>query len=75
MMNSWFIFVDDMISFLLSTTLVLTTLYVPYTLLLRRERFFRQNRFTLLAILILSLVLPFCDIHALYPGVSCPRKS
>ncbi len=68
MMNSWFIFVDDMISFLLSTTLVLTTLYVPYTLLLRRERFFRQNRFTLLAILILSLVLPFCDIHALYSG-------
>ena len=61
-------YMGDVATFLLSTTLVLTLLYVPYTLLLRKEHFFRQNRFTLLAILALSLVLPFCDVHALYPG-------
>ena len=62
------VYMGDVATFLLSTTLVLTLLYVPYTLLLRKEHFFRQNRFTLLAILALSLVLPFCDVHALYPG-------
>ena len=72
MMNNlihfWMVYMGDVATFLLSTTLVLTLLYVPYTLLLREEHFFRQNRFTLLAILALSLVLPFCDVHALYPG-------
>ena len=72
MMNNlihfWMVYMGDVATFLLSTTLVLTLLYVPYTLLLRKEHFFRQNRFTLLAILALSLVLPFCDVHALYPG-------
>ena len=72
MMNNlihfWMAYMGDVATFLLSTTLVLTLLYVPYTLLLRKEHFFRQNRFTLLAILALSLVLPFCDVHALYPG-------
>ena len=72
MMNNlihfWMVYMGDVATFLLATTLVLTLLYVPYTLLLRKEHFFRQNRFTLLAILVLSLVLPFCDVHALYPG-------
>ena len=68
LLTYWAIRMDNLSTFLLSTTLVLTTLYVPYTLLLRRERFFRQNRFTLLAILTLALVLPFCDVHSLYPG-------
>ena len=72
MMNNlihfWMVYMGGVATFLLATTLVLTLLYVPYTLLLRKEHFFRQNRFTLLAILALSLVLPFCDVHALYPG-------
>ena len=72
MMNSlihyWMVYMDDIATYLLSSTLVLTLLYVPYTLLLRKEHFFRQNRFTLLAILLLSVVLPFCDVHALYSG-------
>ena len=72
MMNGLSLPVSDVASFLVSTTLVLTLLYAPYTLLLRRERFFRQNRFTLLAIMVLSLVLPFCDFHALYPGELLP---
>ncbi|MBR5235631.1 MAG: hypothetical protein IKV24_05470, partial [Bacteroidaceae bacterium] len=72
MINDFTLPVSDVASFLVSTTLVLTLLYAPYTLLLRKERFFRQNRFTLLAIMVLSLVLPFCDFHALYPGELLP---
>ena len=71
MMNNliyyWMVYMGDVATFLISTSLVLTLLYVPYTLLLRKEHFFRQNRFTLLVILVLSLVLPFCDVPALYP--------
>ena len=68
LIHFWMVYMGDVATFLQATTLVLTLLYVPYTLLLRKEHFFRQNRFTLLAILALSLVLPFCDVHALYPG-------
>ncbi len=42
----------------LKSALVLTLLYLPYTLMLRRERFFRLNRLTLLTILLLALVQP-----------------
>ena len=72
LINYWMVRMDDVATYLLSATLVLTLLYAPYTLLLRKERFFRQNRFTLLAIMVLSLVLPFCDFHALYPGELLP---
>ncbi len=40
-------------------------LYVPYVLMLRHENFFRFNRLVLLSILLLSLVLPLCNISAL----------
>lgn len=72
LINYWMVRMDDVSAYLLSATLVLTLLYAPYTLLLRKERFFRQNRFTLLAIMVLSLVLPFCDFHAFYPGELLP---
>ena len=42
--------------------MVLTMLYLPYMLMLRRESFFRFNRMVLLGILLLSLVLPLCNI-------------
>ena len=58
---------NELFTYAFKSAIVLTLLYAPYTLLLRKERIFRQNRFTLLAILVLSLVLPFCDVHALYP--------
>lgn len=45
----------------LKSALVLTLLYLPYTLMLRKESFFRMNRVTLLTILMLALVLPLCD--------------
>ena len=47
------------------SALVLTLLYLPYTLMLQQERFFRMNRITLLTILILALVLPMVDIPSL----------
>lgn len=46
----------------LKSALVLTLLYLPYTLMLRRERFFRLNRLTLLTILVLALVQPLCKV-------------
>ena len=45
--------------------MVLSLLYLPYMLMLRRESFFRFNRMMLLAILFLSLVLPLCNISAM----------
>ena len=49
----------------LKSALVLTLLYLPYTLMLRKESFFRMNRVTLLTILMLALVLPLCDFPSL----------
>jgi len=49
----------------IKSALVLTLLYLPYTLMLRQESFFRMNRITLLMILMLSLVLPMVDIPLL----------
>lgn len=46
----------------LKSALVLTLLYLPYTLMLRRERFFRLNRLTLLTVLLLALVQPLCKV-------------
>ena len=42
--------------------MVLTLLYLPYMLMLRRESFFRFNRLVLLGILLLSLALPLCNV-------------
>ena len=46
----------------LKSALVLTLFYIPYTLMLCRERFFRLNRLTLLVVLVTSLVLPLCHV-------------
>ena len=46
----------------IKSAIVLTMLYLPYMLMLRRESFFRFNRMVLLGILLLSLVLPLCNI-------------
>ena len=52
------------------SALVLTLLYLPYTLMLRQESFFRMNRITLLTILMLALVLPMVDI----PSLATPEQ-
>ncbi len=56
--------------FSIKSALVLTLLYLPYTLMLQQERFFRMNRITLLTILILALVLPMIDI----PSLATPEQ-
>jgi outer membrane biosynthesis protein TonB len=54
----------------IKSAIVLTMLYLPYMLMLRRESFFRFNRIVLLGILLLSLVLPLCNI----PWMSLDRQ-
>lgn len=54
----------------IKSALVLALLYLPYTLMLRQESFFRMNRITLLTILMLSLVLPMVDI----PSLATPEQ-
>ena len=54
----------------IKSALVLALLYLPYTLMLRQERFFRMNRITLLTILMLALVLPMVDI----PSLATPEQ-
>ena len=46
----------------IKSAIVLTLLYLPYMLMLRRESFFRFNRMVLLGILLLSLTLPLCNV-------------
>ena len=54
----------------IKSAFVLTLLYLPYTLMLRQESFFRMNRITLLTILMLALVLPMVDI----PSLATPEQ-
>ena len=54
----------------IKSAIVLTMLYLPYMLMLRRESFFRFNRMVLLSILLLSLVLPLCNV----PWMSLDRQ-
>ena len=56
---------SELFLYTLKSAFVLAILYVPYTLLLRQEDFFRFNRLTLLGILLLSLVLPFGNVSFL----------
>lgn len=49
----------------IKSAIVLSMLYLPYILMLRRESFFRFNRMMLLGILFLSLVLPLCNISGM----------
>jgi TonB-dependent SusC/RagA subfamily outer membrane receptor len=54
--------ISALLLYSIKSAIVLTMLYLPYMLMLRRESFFRFNRMVLLSILLLSLVLPFCNI-------------
>lgn len=53
---------NELFVYAAKSAFVLTLLYAPYTLLLRKEHFFRQNRLTLVGILVLSLTLPFINL-------------
>ena len=57
---------NELFVYAAKSAFVLTLLYAPYTLLLRKEHFFRQNRLTLVGILVLSLTLPFINLQRRY---------
>ena len=57
--------ITQLLVYSLKASLTLALCYVPYTLMLRHERFFRLNRLVLLAILVLSLMLPLFNISVL----------
>ena len=59
---------NELLTYIVKSVVVLLLLYAPYSLLLRKESFFRTNRFVLLSILALSLVLPLCNFSSLYLG-------
>ena len=48
--------------YILKTSICLTGFYLFYRLLLSKETFHRFNRVALLGILLLSLLIPFCEI-------------
>lgn len=52
---------SQLLIYAIKSAILLTLLFVPGIFLIFREKMFRFNRFTLLAILVLSLVLPFCN--------------
>lgn len=54
--------ISQLLLYSLKAALTLTLLYVPYTLMLQKERFFRLNRFVLLGIIVLSMLLPLCNV-------------
>lgn len=54
----------------LKSAVVLAVLYLPYTLLLKRETFFALNRGVLLGIVVLSLVVPCLDIPVWHSDLS-----
>ena len=57
--------IETLFLYSMKSAFVLTLLYLPYMLILRKESFFRLNRVVLLMILALSLVLPLMNIHSL----------
>ena len=61
---------SSLLLYSIKSALVQAVLYLPYVLMLRRESFFRFNRLVLLCILLLSLVLPLCNV----PGMSLDRQ-
>ncbi len=52
----------------IKSSIVLALLYLPYTLLLRKETFHAFNRIMLLTIIITSLVTPCVDVSDLLPS-------
>ena len=54
-----------MLAYVIKSVIFLSIMYIPYMLMLRKESFFHFNRILLISIMLLSLVLPLCDFHAL----------
>ena len=54
-----------MLTYAIKSVIFLSIMYIPYMLMLRKESFFHFNRILLISIMLLSLILPLCDFHAL----------
>ena len=54
-----------MLAYTIKSVIFLSMMYIPYMLMLRKESFFHFNRILLISIMLLSLILPLCDFHAL----------
>ena len=54
-----------MLAYSIKSIIFLSIMYIPYMLMLRKESFFHFNRILLISIMLLSLILPLCDFHAL----------
>ena len=54
-----------MLAYTIKSVIFLSIMYIPYMLMLRKESFFHFNRILLVSIMLLSLILPLCDFHAL----------
>lgn len=57
--------IESLLLYSIKSAFVLSLLYIPYTLILRKESFFRTNRAVLLLILVLSIALPLMDVSVL----------
>lgn len=53
-------------AYALKMAIALSLLYIPYIFLLKGETHFRTARYTLLAALVLSMIIPFIEVPALY---------
>ena len=53
---------EQFLFYLLKSSICLIAMYLPFRMLLRKETFFRSNRFGLLAITFLSLALPLINL-------------
>ena len=56
---------SQLLIYAIKSAILLTLLFVPGIFLIFKEKMFRFNRYTLLAILVLSLVLPLCNISSI----------
>ena len=60
---------ETLFVYALKSALYLSVLYVPYQLVLRRESYYRLNRYVLLGILAMSLVLPLISLPLTYQQI------
>lgn len=59
---------NNLITILIQTSVSIVVLYLVYYIFLRRDTFFKTNRFFLIASLIVSVIVPFIDFTQLLPN-------
>ena len=59
---------DTFVAYFLKTAVTLTVFYLFYRFFLRKETFFRFNRYYFLGSIVVSLLIPLIDVAALLPA-------